>query len=382
MQNYTYHFELKDLLTQFLQAFDGAVVKRFNSARQSGQAIGVRYVYSPKQRVLHDLVNKAQHITLPCVSFYITSISRDNNRVFNKLEGSYAVANSNVSVDDHNLQPVPVNINIAISIMTRFQTDMDQILSNFVPYNDPYFIISWTRDGMPYKEIRTEVLWSGSLALGYPMDLNGQQPARVTCDTQFTIKGWLFKEDGDTVGRIFKIDSNFYNVSEVPGSASSAATIQRALSGTDYVDTVTVSARPHISYCDRWLTNPGASGTAILYGDMFEYTTAVYLSGSSPSVFSGVASARNVDVFGNIASLSALYPAISGVIPVSYTVDNNSKIEVNYPGPASTGYFDIIVINDAGYSVLSRDTYNSYRDVQFPTVSGIAVLQISAFPTS
>ena len=379
MQNYTYHFEIKDLLTQFLQAFDGAVVKRYNSARESGQTIGVRYVYSPKQRVLHDLVNKAQHITLPCVAFYITSISRDNNRVFNKLEGSYAVANSDVSVDDHNLQPVPINIGISVSIMTRFQTDMDQILSNFVPYNDPYFIISWTRDGMPYKEIRTEVLWSGTLSLGYPIDLNNNQPARVTCDTQFTIKGWLFKADSNTIGRIFKIDSNFYTVSEVPGSPSSAATIRDALSGTDYTETITVSARPHISYCDRWLANPGVSGTAILYGDMFEYTTAVYLSGSTTSMFSGVVSARNVNTFGNISSLSALYPSISGVIPASYYIDNNSKLEVNYPAPALSGYFDIIVYNEAGYSVLSKDTYNAYRSIQFPTVSGIAVLPTSAF---
>ena len=94
MQKYTYHWEVKDLLTQFLQAFDGAIVKRYNNQRIAGNIIGVRYVYAPKQRVLHDLVNKSQHITLPAVAFWITSISRDNTRVFNKLYGQYAVENS------------------------------------------------------------------------------------------------------------------------------------------------------------------------------------------------------------------------------------------------------------------------------------------------
>ena len=163
MQSYTYHWEIKDLLTQFLQAFDGAIVKRFDALRKSGSNVAVRYVYAPKQRVLHDLVNKAQHTTLPAVAFNIASISRDNTRVFNKIEGSYYTDSSDFTKNKHILQPVPINITVSISIMTRFQTDMDQILSNFVPYSDPYFIISWARDGLPDREIRTEVLWSGKI---------------------------------------------------------------------------------------------------------------------------------------------------------------------------------------------------------------------------
>ena len=53
--------------------------------------------------------------------------------------------------------------------MTKFQTDMDQILSNFIPYNNPYIILSWKvpTDLSPSgfaipQEIRSEVLWSGS----------------------------------------------------------------------------------------------------------------------------------------------------------------------------------------------------------------------------
>ena len=141
MQNFTFHWEVRDLLTQFLQAFDGAIVKRHDSNRDTGSTIGVRYVYAPKQRVLHDLINKAQHITLPVVAFWITNIGRDSSRVFNKIEGQYRASNGSTS--PKNLQPVPVNIDIAVSILTRLQSDMDQILSNFVPYNDPYFIISW-----------------------------------------------------------------------------------------------------------------------------------------------------------------------------------------------------------------------------------------------
>ena len=375
MQDYTFHFEIKDLLTQFLQAFDGAIVKRYNDERVAQSTVGVRYVYSPKQRVLFDLVDKAQHITLPCVAFNITNISRDPNRVFNKLEGQYYNDVASDTKSRHVLQPVPINISIAVSIMARYQTDMDQILSNFVPYSDPYFIISWSREGLPYKEIRTEVLWSGNLALTYPTDLNNNQPARVTCDTGFIIKGWLFKADSSSIGRIFKIDNNFYAVNEVPNSQTAVNTfneIVKALSATDYIETVTVSARPFLAYSDRWLANTAASGTANMYGNMFDYTTAVYVSGTS-GMFTGN---TVLSAYSTVSSLSALYPTLTGLKEITnYTILNNNSISIAYPAPSSTGYFDIIVANPAGYGILSKDSYLQYATTQLPYANkGIQVL--------
>ncbi len=39
--------------------------------------IEVRYVFAPKQRVMYDIINKAQNITLPVVAVNLTSITRD-----------------------------------------------------------------------------------------------------------------------------------------------------------------------------------------------------------------------------------------------------------------------------------------------------------------
>ena len=62
MKNYTYNFEIKDLLTQFVAAFDDTVIKRFNKAGEAEQEVDVRYVFAPKQRIMHDVVNKAQNL--------------------------------------------------------------------------------------------------------------------------------------------------------------------------------------------------------------------------------------------------------------------------------------------------------------------------------
>ncbi len=87
MKNRAFHFEIKNLLTQFVAAFDDTVISRFDKNRNAKSNIDVRYVFAPKQRVMYDIVNKAQNITLPVVAINLNSISRDESRVFNKLTG-------------------------------------------------------------------------------------------------------------------------------------------------------------------------------------------------------------------------------------------------------------------------------------------------------
>lgn len=238
MISQTYHFEIKDVLTQFIAAFDDIIIRRYNKNREPEANIHVRYVYSPKQRVLFDIVNKAQNITIPVVSVSINSVQRDETRVFNKIEGFYYSHGDNEKDYQRNSvhyrTPIPVNINISMSIVTRYQSDMDQILSNFVPYSNPYIIISWktpdtvisTGFKVP-QEIRSEVLWDGNINLSYPTDVNASEKYKVVGDTSFIIKGWLFAAPRDPIGNIFYIDNNFHNSRNV--------TIYSELSGDTYM---------------------------------------------------------------------------------------------------------------------------------------------------
>ena len=219
MNDRAYSFEIKDLMTQFVAAFDDVVIKRFNQSREAVSSVQVRYLYSPKERVLYDIVNRAQNVTLPVIAVSIGNVTRDNDRVFNKIGGFY-YSQSTTETDRGNFStyfrtPVPINVTVNMSIIAKYQSDMDQILSNFVPYNDPYIIISWQ---MPKalelklpQEIRSEVLWDGNIAMKYPTDINATDKYRVTADTSFTIKGWLFKEIKDLkAANIFTINNNFY----------------------------------------------------------------------------------------------------------------------------------------------------------------------------
>lgn len=263
MRQYSYYFEVKDLVLQFLAAFDNVVIKRYDKNRNPLTTQQVRYVYAPKQRVLFDLVNPAQNVTLPCISITINSISRDNNRVFNKNAGFYAHGTPTERAPGgqsyYYKAPVPVNIDISMSIIARYQSDMDQILSNFVPFNNPYIILSWTipkEFNLPYtQEIRTEVAWNGNINLEYPTDINGQQKAQIIANTGFTIKGFLFPDPENPVNNIFRIDVSMTAVSAgtpleygaYNTLKSQVITDQDSLSAFYNTDTFSISGRPVIT---------------------------------------------------------------------------------------------------------------------------------------
>jgi hypothetical protein len=152
-------------------------------------------------------------MTIPAVAVTISSIARDESRVFNKIVGHYDVLQSERSTM-FTPSPVPVNLSVNMSIITKFQTDMDQILSNFITYTNPYIIISWKTPSTFTNEtieLRSEVSWSGDVSLQYPVELQASGKARVTADTAFTIKGWLWPAAPVSLSasNIYNVTSNF-----------------------------------------------------------------------------------------------------------------------------------------------------------------------------
>ncbi len=218
MKNYTFAWEIQTLLEQFVAAFNDVIVKRYDKDKNVVAPVNghkVRYVYAPKQRVFNFLTTPAPGgITVPVIAVNIAGISRDNNRVFNKNQGfdvAYNPKDGSGSYSKTILQPVPININVNMTIVTKYQSDMDQILTNFIPYCDPYIIISWklpsVADSSSPYEIRSEILWNGNISLNYPVELTPTQSYRVTAETSFTIKGWLFKKMDEVFSKIYTIQS-------------------------------------------------------------------------------------------------------------------------------------------------------------------------------
>lgn len=358
MKNSGYYFELKYLLQQFCSAFDDVVISRYNKDKAEQEKIEVRYVFGPKERVMYDTVNKAQNLTLPVIAVNLTAVARDPSRVFNKIEPTYLPAVDRVygSKVAKVLSPIPVNLEVSVSILTKFMGDMDQIISNFVPYSNPYIIISWLMPeefGLGHDtEIRSEVLWGGSISYSMPTDIAYSDKFRVVADTSFTIKGWLFKEMKDPQGIIYKIDNRFHSV-----KASDPMMYLddfNSLSSYATTDVVTVSGCPSITNLfytlsgttftvhDPITIDMGKDNNFIVYGKGFDWNNSFYLS------------SNKVGFYSNYSQISVAKS------PVIYAYDFTDRVSVlnqniftmHLPANTltSTGIFTIVTANSAGWA--------------------------------
>ena len=359
MKETPFFFEIKDVMTQFVAAFNDVIIKRHNRNREVRSKVKVRYVYAPKQRVIHDLTNKARHLTLPVVAVNMTGISRDESRVFNKIYGSYMTSHErNInqrnpgSVDKaYNLpQPVPIDISVSMSIMARYQTDVEQIISNFIPYNDPYIVISWKLpEGFAPndQEIRSEVIWSGDLNMNYPEQFTANEPYRLSCDTSFTIKTWLFRPVPDPLKIIHNITTNISPVANNENIQSADFSFSLPffdeVTERSYIEGLgaPLSAAPFITHIDEFGEERNVLGYNMLA------TTNVYVSSTEINSLSGV----EVDLFEN----SDLYPAFKGT-PVNFYAQNDNKLIFELPESSNSSQYDLIILNPAGYDTALGST--------------------------
>ena len=380
MKNRAFHFEIKDILTQFIAAFDDVVISRYDKDRNPKQNVDVRYVFAPKQRVMYDLVNRAQNLTLPVVAVNLQSVARDESRVFNKLLPTYIPTSITDSPSGSSkfLMPVPVNLEVSMSIMTRYMQDADQIISNFAPYNNPYIILSWKVPkifGADYdQEIRSEVLWNGTLNYNTPTDTTYNDKFRVVIDTSFTIKGWLFPEQKDTVGTIYEVNNNFINVGlknriyDPLNNPLQFLTYEQqgyaALSGsarnlpTSYSELIAVSAIPsftNIFYSTTGTFEPlrghssvlsSIENNFILYGKRFDLNNSWYLSSNIQETF--------FTNYQEITSASTSISTISGykLDKDYYSVGSDNITTIHFPAStlSGDGNFTIVTANEAGWA--------------------------------
>lgn len=369
MYNKPFHFEIHDLLTQFIAAMDDVVISRYNNQREEKEQIKVRYVHAPKERVMYDIVNKAQNITVPVISVNVSSVVRDETRVFNKLDGFYEpirrehYGRSLAQVP----MPIPVNLTVNLSILTNYQSDMDQIISNFVPYSNPYIIISWRIPddfGLDsIKEIRSEVLWDGNISLEYPIDYEAASKPRFVATTTFLIKGWLFPAaPADLVTPIYFINANFRTTSHINLNYDSFVNTLTAENWTytlssgllNETEVVSVSGTPlltnlylntiggmvELSGMDIVVNSKLHPTSFIILGQNFQYTKHVMLSSDSSTIYQ-YASTFNFKY----------YPTVSAFdIPNEYLkILNKNILYVELPSLSGNGNINLIVVDRIGW---------------------------------
>ena len=212
MKYQSYNSELRTAVAQVLDVFNDIKIERLDADGQTQKTISVPSVYGSRSRILKSLENKEKVFTLPLISISRQSIQRDSTRCFStKADILSQIGNS----PNHETKtPIPINITFSMSILCRYMSDLDQIVSNFVPFMNPEIYVAWKHPKTPSTTLTSQILWDGSIDETGADEITEDEPMRVEATTTFTYKTWVFtgrgeyKPDPDASGIIKRINFN------------------------------------------------------------------------------------------------------------------------------------------------------------------------------
>jgi hypothetical protein len=173
----------------------------------------VPLAYGPMQKFLARIeqqpeLNKAIQITLPRMSFEMTSIQYDSTRKANITQSFKTCGNGNTVKKVY--MPVPYNIGFQLNIMTKLQDDALQIVEQILPNFQPSFNLTIDLvDSIGEKRDIPIVLDSVSFTDDYEGDYSTRRTLIYTLN--FTAKTYLFGPIADsTDGLIRKVQVDYY----------------------------------------------------------------------------------------------------------------------------------------------------------------------------
>jgi len=147
MFDYFYHEILRKTVIGFGSLFNGIEIQRKDRSGNITSIVEVPIAYGPTQKFLARLeqspdLNRPTQITLPRLSFEMVGINYDPSRKLSTTQSFISVNKDNKSDVRKTYMPVPYNVEFDLSIMTKSNDDMLQIVEQILPYFQPSYNIS------------------------------------------------------------------------------------------------------------------------------------------------------------------------------------------------------------------------------------------------
>jgi hypothetical protein len=133
--SYWYHQTSKQYIIAIANLFSGIHVKRKESDGTEIKDIKVPLMYGTKRKMAHALQHNEHADSVgfiyPAMSFYITSLQYNGRRKLNTV--------NEIKVDDthHTFEAVPYDYNFEVTVKTKYQNDLWQILEQILYYFKP-----------------------------------------------------------------------------------------------------------------------------------------------------------------------------------------------------------------------------------------------------
>lgn len=335
MNKITYEKEVRRAILHFMSVMDGVKIKRYDVNGVEYDTIKVGIGFHPKSATFKDLTNDSGHITLPFISVNLSNISYDAERAWNKTHenDTHRRIPENNKVYNYT-SPIPINLEFDLEITTVYYEDLLQIINNFLPYTNPYLVVSM-KEPFTGSEQRCQINWSGAIPINVPEKWGPDEMVRYSASTSFTFETYIFKAKTAAVDRICCIDwsvstENNWN--------------QYTLNKDRYEEKYHFNGIPIIKQASPHTIPLGQDTKIKIYGEQLGQVHGVVLSGNS-TIFGPLS---NFNYF----PASENFKEFKGVALTDFTTsENHLSFHVN---PKNEGFFDIILINDCGYLKLTE----------------------------
>ena len=196
MFDYFYHEIFRKTVIGFGSLFNGISIKHTDSAGQVVSVINVPLAYGPIQKFLARVeqqpnLNSSVQITLPRMSFEFTGLSYDPTRKLTTTQTFLAKTKADPTDIRKTYMPVPYNMDFELSIMTKLNDDMLQIVEQILPYFQPAYTLTINLiDSIGEKRDIPIILNNVSMQDDYEGDYTTRRALIYTL--KFTAKVYLF----------------------------------------------------------------------------------------------------------------------------------------------------------------------------------------------
>ena len=214
---YFYHEILRKTIIAFGTLFNDVHIKHDDRSGGTLSETKVPLIYGPKQKFLAKLeqqeeLTKATAITLPRMSFEMTSMNYDSSRKASVTRTFKAIDSrdpSNTKAKKVYL-PVPYNVGFELNVMTKLNDDALQIVEQILPFFQPAFNVTIDLvESIGEKRDIPIVLENISFSDEYEGDFSTRRVLMYTFN--FNAKTYLFGPVADsTEGLIKKVQVDYY----------------------------------------------------------------------------------------------------------------------------------------------------------------------------
>ena len=196
--NYFYHKAINKTVIAFGTLFNNIQVRHYDENDAPVSVLKVPLAYGPVQRFLariDEMIdgNRKVAITLPRMSFEMTSIDYDPTRKASTIQTFKAASTDTASEVKRIYMPVPYNIGFELNIMGKIQDDVLQIVEQILPYFQPSFNV--TVNLLPEVSEKRDIPIVLN-RVGFRDDYEGDYTKRrlITYTLNFTAKTYMFNE--------------------------------------------------------------------------------------------------------------------------------------------------------------------------------------------